>query len=982
MKENKPNKPIYVRKFTSSRLMEYDCNIDDSFEQSVKAKEIIGLFDNQILRTIREITKHNINRDKLDFWAKMKNFYKYPKSRKVKNKSLLLKSKLTKEELLKNESELSRLGKIKKQISDYYNNAQSLHEYKHFKQKIDNMMFIPQYIVVKMDTKAHYRKLYKKGFMVNGRCYKRLSCSAGQARVSTVVFCDVGIIDEVKSKLNNGRNVNQEFSPSKFNAYFGLYGSATKLVTEPRFIVIKDYENKTSFKANFVTENKDKNADDTVDIREIKDEPMNRTDGMGLISPEMAKQWANDLSLDYVPAQFCIRQSFLKGMLCVFDIHEFCEEINGGNYIVDTIYKDVSGNYVKADLRECDVIITESQFKLWDSYESLESYIINYRNNNLKWGVSLYTPKEANPMMKLNYQFIQTLNLSQSDIEKLASPFIDWISGVSYDNVYYMLLFLLGVNNTDESIQKFLSGSDKYWIKSLLLNHELKNDKYIRTRIRELIKNKIKSGCKGDIYVDGNFQVIVSDPYGFMQHVCGLEVTGLLGKDEYYSNYWNKRNIDKVDAMRSPLTYMSEHVILNLRNDTLVNKWYQYCDLGIILNYHGHETVNFAGADFDFDILATVSSLEMINGVYKKELPVVYNAPKPKKWIFSENDLYKSDTFSFGTKIGDITNKSSNGYSLLTNIEEDYGVNSNEYKLLKSRLQQCCVAQSKQIDKTKIGAAVKGIPSVWIKYNKLPKEGDKQFNASEIETAKLHNATLLDRHPYFFRYLYDNTKKKYSQYVDSHNQTCQQLYGKSLNELGKCKKKTPKQTDFIDKYNKYCPVIMGDSPMNLLCKYIESIDFQIASKTKSKTGVAVYELLKNTGVNHSDYYSDVIHDFELFLEQRRADLSTNIKSNVGVNTSDDEHFDNFKDMTELLYSHLTKIYKNVDIIVNCLVDYYSNKPITDNKILWETFGKVLFRNVKRNSKKHSVLFPFPTSDATKYDVQYLGVNYKLKEVII
>ena len=51
-------------------------------------------------------------------------------------------------------------------------------------------------------------------------------------------------------------------------------------------------------------------------------------------------------------------------MVCVFPIHEFCEEVNGGNYIVDTIYKDEDGEYIKADLREYDLILSESQFKL------------------------------------------------------------------------------------------------------------------------------------------------------------------------------------------------------------------------------------------------------------------------------------------------------------------------------------------------------------------------------------------------------------------------------------------------------------------------------------------------------------------------------------------------------------------------------------------------------------------------------------------
>ena len=73
--------------------------------------------------------------------------------------------------------------------------------------------------------------------------------------------------------------------------------------------------------ANFDTET-DWDEDDLIEQREVTVD-MNRTDGMGLISPRMAAIWANDLGLDYVPGQFIIRQSFLKGMLCAFDFQEF-----------------------------------------------------------------------------------------------------------------------------------------------------------------------------------------------------------------------------------------------------------------------------------------------------------------------------------------------------------------------------------------------------------------------------------------------------------------------------------------------------------------------------------------------------------------------------------------------------------------------------------------------------------------------------------
>ena len=97
----------------------------------------------------------------------------------------------------------------------------------------------------------------------------------------------------------------------------------------------------------------------------------------------------------------------------------------------------------------------------------------------------------------------------------------------------------------------------------------------------------------------GNFQVIVSDPYGMMQHVCGLEVTGILKENEFYSNYWNEKGVKVVDGMRSPLTYRSEHVTMPLVKNEDTEYWYKHMYTGVVLNYHGCEVMNFGGSDFD-----------------------------------------------------------------------------------------------------------------------------------------------------------------------------------------------------------------------------------------------------------------------------------------------------------------------------------------------------------------------------------------------
>lgn len=554
------NRQLFTLKFTSSKLKALDYEVTTTFDEAYSAGEVIALGDSQILRSMRDIRRRTIDFEKVN--------------RLYEEKALL-----------------------KKRIDSRRNNAAYVERLKEVRGKINRTMFVPDYITVVIEHTKHYDYIFANGIAVNGHKYYRFSCSAGQARVSTVVLCNEEIIDEMNRRLNNGRDMSKPIAPSKFNAYFGLSGSATYRVSEPRFIVVKDYENVVSVKANYLTE-RDWSIDDTLEEKDVE-MAMNRSDGMGLISPAQSEKWAKELGLDYVPAQWIVRQSFLKGMVCTFPFHEFCEEVNGGNYMVDTIYKDANGEYIKADLRDVDVIISESQFKLWDSYPSMERYIQCCHENRLYWGVAQFSPKEVKDNLTLNYQFIQTLGLDRQKVEKLCEYFVKWIQGVSYSNWPAMLLFLMGTNVTKESIARFMRTSDKWWIKALIANPEVRGDPYIKRKIRELIVGRIQNGCMGEILVPGNFQTMVSDPYAYMQALCGLPITGLLGEGEYYSHYWNERGVAEVNTARSPQTYRCENIVAKLVQTEQTEKWYRHCYCGFIVNVHGHETVNWGGADFD-----------------------------------------------------------------------------------------------------------------------------------------------------------------------------------------------------------------------------------------------------------------------------------------------------------------------------------------------------------------------------------------------
>ncbi|WP_405101462.1 RNA dependent RNA polymerase [Oceanobacillus sp. FSL H7-0719] len=925
------SRQFFTLKFHSSRLKEFDYDISLTFDEAKENNEVIALFDSQILRSIRDINKRTIDYKRLE-----------------------------------------ELHNQRDRIKKYEHSESNAKRIQELQDEINNILYIPEYITIVIESNAHYRHLYKNKLKINGKTYSRFNSSASQARVSTVTFVEDETAEILHERLDNGRNKNKPIAPSKFNAYKGLAGSSTQVVSTPRFCVVPDYESPTTFDAHKVTENDNWDEDDTMKVESVT-EMFDRFDGQGLISIEKAKEWADELGLDYIPAQWCIRQNYTKGMLCTFDIKRFCETENRGQYIINTSYKDECGNPVTADLRDIDVILSESQAKLWDSWDSQESYEKNCEKNKLEWGVTLFTPKKDKDILTMNYQFMQTLNLDKSDIEKVSEKFVDWIAGISHNNIHYTILFLLGENVDSNSTDKLMNKSDKHWLKSLILFPDLISDKYIKRKIHNMVKKKIERACLGDIIVDGNFQVIVSDPYAQMQHICGQdEVTGLLGKGEYYSNYWNKKGVKTVDSMRSPLTYRSEHVVLDLVNNERLNKWYEYCYTGIILNIHGSETVNYAGSDFDYDILATTSDETVIKGVYRDELPVVYDPPKTDPKIIDKNSedlLYNADLFSFGSIIGSITNKSTSGYALLTDLEKG----TEEYSATLNRIRMCTKLQSAQIDKAKIGRKVKGIPKPWTQYQKINEDDPKEIR----ERKELENSIMLDKHPYFFTYLYPDTKKKYRSHYSKYDTSSQQRFGITLGELISKNRKTKEQKDFLEKFNKYSPTINSDSVMNSLCRYIESVDFEIKEIVKKEEEID-YRMLMSGSFEEIDEqkYKEIINTYNKY----RSVLGKYISINKDASKSkfDDETYLVIKGGYDKFKEEMNKVCSNTEELVNHLIYmFYADEFKYNKDILWNLYGNQIFKNIKQHVDHYYV--PHPNEDGS---LEYLNNKYEIRKVEI
>ena len=362
------------------------------------------------------------------------------------------------------------------------------------------------------------------------------------------------------------------------------------------------------------------------------------------------------------------------------------------------------------------------------------------------------------------------------------------------------------------------------------------------------------------------------------------------------------------------------------------------------------------------DIVATTSNPVVIRTAYKNALPVVYDPPKPEKILFNKEHLFNSDLFGFGSIIGSITNKSSDMYAMLPVLEEKYGKDSEEVKLIESRLKQCCAAQSRQIDKTKIGRPVKGIPSVWINKQKITEEMDDE----QIAQAELFNRCRVEKYPYFFKYLYDTARKDWKKYVDGCNKTAMQKFRKEVKQLKAQDVHSEEEKEFLTNFDKYAPLMDSNAPMNILCHYLENIDFDITRRIKESQAFdsSIYKNpdLRYTEEEYADITACIEREMKSYNELKKKGALDEVLA---------------KSKMESIRDKLRYICSNRGVVANALVDYfYKEKESASKEILFTLYGTVISRNALKNAG--GVAY-FPMRDK-EGDIIYLGDRYAVKEV--
>lgn len=816
--------------------------------------------------------------------------------------------------------------------------------------KLYNLQFEPNLVSIEFDKKSHFDNCCKS-LIINGKPFHRLYGTPGGLKMSTVLFINHELYEPIYERITNGRNLNLEYTPAKIEAYMALTSSTSNAVSWPKMIVVKG--TMTHFKSDVIEVRDGTESNDPI-VTPIKDKDIEIeiNDGCGIMTPEYSRKITYEATgIDHIASGVCARCAFLKGMLFTFDFKEFAQTVAHKTTVIDAW-----GN--EQNIMDADIIVTTSQLKLWDAYDSYESYMANCEKYGYEFRLTKVS-EELDESRNINYQFSQSYYLDDDDIDELISPTVDEIKDIIALDTNKTIVYLAGSGLNDKNVMK----SDNI-AKALMINPELINDPYVRSRIERMIQKKIRLSKISTIDVDGNFALISGDPYAMCEDIFGMKVKGLLDAGEIYHQFWRDKNVNEVVCMRAPMCAHFNIVKQRVKNSEAANYWFKYITDCIILNSWDTLRIAESGCDQDGDIVFTTNNKILVNK--HRNLPALdCQQRKAPKMIPTEENIAASNKKGFKNRVGSITNI---GTSML-NLQSKFSPESNEWKELEYRV--ICIQHFQQlsIDSVK-GIKMTPMNAQWNNLSQcLPSDRDDE---NVLEIKNFNKNICAYRKPFFFIYRYSTTKATYDKYVKNVDSKLKQKYHISLDELlnsDDLPEKLQREREYY--YNK-CPVDMSPGTINRIAWAVNkkfddfnNLPIVLFDKEIIKSGV---------GYDMSDYYkvSDIYREY-------KSNIVNLVKKTKNDEVDEEESGVFDKSIIDLMFkSRFYEACSNEKILCDILIDLLYDKP-NSKGVVWDMCGDVIIDNLL---EKSGGMITYPEAVDSDEEFSCCRKKFKMKQLFV
>lgn len=818
-----------------------------------------------------------------------------------------------------------------------------------------NLQFQKDYVCVIMDNDSDYDRA-NAGFSINGIKYKRFLGTNGGIKNSTIVYVNEQLYPELKKRLDNGRNKDVPVVPAKLEAYQALICSGSTPIPEPAGIIVVN-DCITHFKDSVILINDETDGEPV--MTEIKDFEVehNDSDGYGLMLPSYSAKVNEYLSgVDKPISGMNTRYAWNKGMLYTFDFIDFAEKIASTYEIVDA-WGD------KRDIRDAEVILTTSMLKLWDSYKNWEDYYSNCKENHYQFSTPKVTPDELENVRNTNYQFLQSYNLTDDELQELCQPTIDEIKGVLGMDYRKSLVFLAGFGLNENNA--YSDGFD-YCTRALMIDKRMINDPFVRRKIWNMITKRIEMAKRGAIKINANFAMISGDPYALAQSMFGLDVTGLLKSGEVYHKYWIDKGSKELACFRAPMTCHNNIRRMTLRNDEQTSYWYQYITTAAILNAWDTACDAMNGADKDGDTNMDTDNPIIVKNTLNSPT-IVCVQRKAEKKIPNEEDIIQANKLAFNDDIGTVTNH----VTSMIEVQSGFPKDSEEYKVLDYRIMCGQLYQQNTIDRAK-GIIAKPMPRYW--YNLRDNIANDEDDVLTKEVKEFNHKIAAAKKPYFMTYVYPALRKQNNTYMKNNDYKVIMKFANygihSIKELYEYEPKTPEMVELLEYYERHIPVGYNPCIVNRICWIFENTFDGYLSKKYVQPHFD-YSILKSNVEYSQKNYNSILAIYKEY--QKRLDAFQKKMRSEKIDSFDcwqkrTTFIDWFKKECEQICSNENEL---CDIVID--ICYKSEKT---KQFAWDICGDTILQNLL---KLNNNVVHYPQLTDENGDFEYCGENFIIKE---
>lgn len=842
-----------------------------------------------------------------------------------------------------------KIKKSIKMLKKQPNSLQNRREIKKLYEKLDKVQHKPDYMCLVIDKEKDYRRACR-GFTINDVKYVRLLGTNGGVKNETIVFVSERLSKELRARINNGRDESVTLIPAKFEAYRALTCSGSIPVSMPKgILVVNDCE--TEFYEDIISLN-DANSDEPI-MEYVQNEKvqLNESDGYGLMLPSLAERWSKELGLDYLVSGVNTRFSWEKGMIFCFDFLEFADNVAHNRMVMDAW-----GNEV--DISTVELILTTSMLKLWKCYTSIEHYLECCEKNHYTFGIAKTCPKELESERDLNYQFIQSYNLNDEQINELIQPTINDIKDILSGDYQKAILFLKGIYLNEDNIDYIESD----FTKALMIDKRIYNDPFVKRKIYQMVRKRINDAKIGVIRVHGNYSIVSGDPYSLCQSIFGLPVTGLLKKGEAYNRFWVDRNTEKVVCFRAPMTCHNNIRLMNIPNNDEVNHWYRYMTACTIFNSWDTAAHALNGMDKDGDLVLLTDNKVLVENY--RPLPAIMCAQRnATKVEVTEDLLIQSNIDSFGDDIG----KTTNWITTMFDVQSQYEPDSEEYQVLDYRIKCGQLYQQNSIDKAK-GIIAKPMPKDW--YDRAANRITDDLSEEEVQRRLFNLRVLADKKPYFMRYIYPNLMSQYNTYIKNTDKKCMREFRQTIEELmtKSPDELTQAEAEFIDYYIQRMPVGMHPCVMNKICRRFEEEFDNYFLKNISEEKFD-YSIMKSGQEYTTTQYNAIAKLYEQYTKRLQEYMQFSKRERIDEDESATKRslmIRDFKVECERACSNAAQL---CDIILDLCYRRSGSK-----QFCWDICSEEIIDNLLKNND-NTIYFPVQDEDG---DIEFCGKRFTLE----